>query len=118
MFLRVVILVELTCPAEEGIQAASLRKVARYTELSELIDQSGWKPHLMTIEVGARGYVAHSTRRCFRKLGLTGREVSSLCKILSSVSARCSYAIYLSSGTADWDRNRALVTVPPKGGSD
>ena len=33
-----VILLELTCPAEEGFAAASIRKLARY---SELVDQIG-----------------------------------------------------------------------------
>ena len=45
--------------------------------------------HLLTIEVGARGYVAYSTERCFRQLGMQKRTVSSLCKSLSRVAARC-----------------------------
>jgi hypothetical protein len=109
--IRTVVLIELTCPAEEGIEAASLRKVARYTGLIANIGQSGWKGHLLTIEVGARGYVAQSTRHCFRKLGLTGREVSTLCRTLSTVVARCSYAIYLSRSNKLWLTHRALVTL-------
>lgn len=58
---RKVILLELTCPTEEGIQAASLRKVARYTNLIHHIKESQWEPHLMTFEVDARGFVAKST---------------------------------------------------------
>jgi hypothetical protein len=111
---RTVILLELTCPAEEGIQAASLRKTARYTPLKNYIKESGWSPYLMTFEVGARGFVARSTRRCFRRLGLTNKEVSNLSKTLSTVVSRCSYAIYLTRETVFWDQSRVLLTPPPK----
>ena len=57
---KVVVLIELTCPAEEGIQNASIRKQNRYIDLQLLIRNNGWTPHLFTIEVGARGFVAHS----------------------------------------------------------
>ena len=58
---KIVILIELTCPAEEGIQNATNRKQERYTDLQLLIRQNNWKSHLFTIEVGARGFVAKST---------------------------------------------------------
>ena len=92
---RRVILIELTCPAEEGIQAAKTRTLKRYAPLCSNIPKS-WSSTLMTIEVGARGFVGNSVRSCFRKLGLPNRDVTLLCKSLSQVSARCSYAIYLS----------------------
>ena len=69
----------------------------------------GWVAGLLTIEVGARGYVAYSAERCFRQLGMQKRTVSSLCKSLSRVVARCSYAIYLSRKNKDWDRKRELL---------
>ena len=42
-------------------------------------------------------------------MGMQKRKVSSLCKSLSRVVARCSYAIYLSRENKDWDRNRELL---------
>ena len=109
--LRRILLIELTVPVEGGIEAASIRKVGRYASLCSNIQNSSWKPVLLNIEVGARGYVANSTRRCFRKLGMTGREVTALCRTLATVAARCSYAIYLSHDSPVWDRDRALVTL-------
>ena len=51
--LKKVILIELTCPAEEGIQAAKVRKQAQYTPLLENIARmTTWKAMLLTIEVG------------------------------------------------------------------
>ena len=49
---RVVVLIELTCCAEEGMSAARLRKETKYTELvSEINDTKIWKASLFTLEV-------------------------------------------------------------------
>jgi len=104
-----VILVELTCPAEEGILPAEIRKIGRYTPLAAAI--KGWSVTLMTIEVGARGFVARSVPRCFKRLGLKPSSVSKLCKQLSTVSARCSYAIYLARENLEWNRTRTLLSL-------
>ena len=76
---RVVILLELTVPAEEGLQAAKLRKEAKYTKLLESIAASNfWKPQLFTLEVGARGLVATRTYRAFTMLGFSGAQAKKL----------------------------------------
>ena len=108
MSLRKVILIELTCPAEEGIATAVEYTLGRHNKLRESIRSARWTPVLMTIEVGARGFVAHSVRRCFKKLGMPKR-VGSLIKALSRVASRCSHAIYLSRATKVWDRGRELL---------
>ena len=109
---RTVILIELTCPAEEGIEPAEIRKRARYKPLCAQIQSSKppWTPILITIEVGARGFVAHSLRRCFKRLGMERREINALCKQLSEVAARCSYAIFLARTSKEW-RQSALITI-------
>ena len=93
-----VILIELTCPAEEGIQNATNRKQERYIDLQLLIRQNKWIPHLFTIEVGARGFVAKSTIKMFRALGFSHSDTSKIAKYLMEIAARCSYAIYCSLG--------------------
>jgi hypothetical protein len=58
-----VLLVELTCPAEEGIESASIRKQSRYLQLASNINNDNtkpWQASVFTIEAGARGFVAHS----------------------------------------------------------
>jgi hypothetical protein len=98
---RAVILLELTVPAEEGLQAAHLRKEAKYTKLLESITATNfWKPQLLTLEVGARGLVATRTYRAFTILGFT-----ALCKLLSEVAARCSFAIFLAHKHKTWIRS-------------
>ena len=58
--LKTVILVKLTCPAEENIADARLRKEIKYTPLKTQITGNAWTCHLYTIEVGARGFVSSS----------------------------------------------------------
>ena len=52
--------VELTCPAEEGIQAAQTRKSDRYDPLTNAARERGWTAESVTIEAGARGFVART----------------------------------------------------------
>ena len=113
MKLKSLILIELTCPAEEGIVPAQLRKESRYTHLVDAIQDNNrsWSIHLMTIEVGARGYVARTLPRCLKRLGLSPRMVSRVCRDASTVAARCTYAIYLSHGSEAWDPNRPLLAL-------
>ena len=105
-----VILLELTCPAEEGISAAQLRKETRYAELLRLInEQKVWKAQLLTLEVGARGLVCSKTFHAFRRLGLSAPQAKTLVKSLSEVAVRCSYAIYLAHSSPIWSHNDDLV---------
>jgi len=85
---RSVILIELTCCAEEGVRAAQLRKEVRYHDLVNTVRSSHWNAELLTIEVGARGLVGNGTYRAFLKLGYSSAAATSLCKILSVVVAR------------------------------
>lgn len=107
-----VILIELTCPAEEGIEAAQVRKQARYMELMESIrNNTPWNPSLLTVEVGARGFIAISTQQVFQKLGLKKQDISLLLKRLSATVARCSHTILLAANSKTWDTNRALLDM-------
>jgi hypothetical protein len=106
---RTVILLELTCCAEEGIEAAQMRKEARYADLMSLVSESKWTPTLLTLEVGARGLVCSKTFHAFTKLGFSSPSARSLCKSLSEIVARCSYAIYLGHSSPAWPHNNDLV---------
>ena len=99
---RRVLLIELTCPAEEGIAAAALYKTARYAELCSMVQEAGWSVGVRPIEVGARGFVAHSVPRLLKELGMSHREVSTCCRTLAMVVARCSFSIYLAHADGGW----------------
>ena len=103
------ILLELTCCAEEGVKAAQLRKEVRYYELIDNINSNGWNAKLLTLEVGARGLIGNGTFRAFTKLGFPPQTTTTLCKTLSAVVARCSYAICLAQDSETWSHNGDLV---------
>ena len=105
-------MIELTCPSEEGFEAASVRKHRRYEDLVQNIRLQEWNPILMTVEVGVRGYVATSMLRCLHRLGFSNREVHQLRKAFSQVAVRCSYGIYLSRKNVHWDRQREPLVIP------
>ena len=108
---RVVIFGELTCPAEEGIPEAKLYKQARYADLANDIRgmKHPWSVHVLTLEVGARGFVARSTYTFLRKIGFSSRGARATCRRVSEVAARCTYAIYLRHDDKRWSSSRTLV---------
>jgi len=109
MQIKKVILIELTCPAEEGMVNAQLYKETRYNQLKSEIQERSWSVTLMTIEVGVRGFVGYSLPKCLSLLGFSRSNSTKLCKMVSLVSAKCSYAIYLASNSPNWDSLRVLL---------
>jgi len=109
--LKKVVMIELTCSAEEGFLAAKNRKTGKYAPLLQNISrQSNWKPVLLTIEMGARGFVSSSSKQTLFLLGVSSSKVHSLCKNMSEVAARCSYTIYLASSSKLWDHSWPSAT--------
>ena len=109
---RTVILIELTCPAEENIADARFRKTIKYTELKDQIVDCGWSCHLKTIEVGVRGLVSASVPRALRSLGFSNAATRDLSRKVSLACARCSLAIYQCHRTKHWTW-RSLVKIGP-----
>ena len=107
-----VILLELTCPAEEGILAARLRKESKYKPLIENISRNtAWKPTLLTLEIGVRGFIAASSQQVLMKIGLKRQSISMLCRKLSETSARCSFTLYLAANSKFWEKDKPLLNV-------
>ena len=108
--LKKVILVELTCPAEENIADARLRKKIKYTPLKYQITDNDWECHHYTIEVGAREFVSDSVPRLLRRLGSTNSSIRDLTRKISRSVSRCSFAIYRSYRVHEW-RWTSLVKI-------
>jgi hypothetical protein len=90
---------------------AKLRKQARYADLAEELRglKYPWTVHNLTLEVGARGFVARSTYSFLRKIGFTPKSARTTCREVSEVAARCSYAIYLRHSEEKWNSSRTLL---------
>ncbi|CAH1264057.1 Hypp2833 [Branchiostoma lanceolatum] len=71
---KAVIIVELTVPWEENIQAAFERKKLKYLNLKEQCEMKGWRTLLYPVEVGCRGFAGTSLARLYRDLAV-GKKV-------------------------------------------
>ncbi len=89
--LRRVLNVELTCPAEEGIEAAQARKEARYFSLNCANKDRGWDSMVSTLEVGARGFVARTVPRLLKRLGQPHKQIKEDMTNLSNIVAPTRY---------------------------
>ena len=98
-----VILIELTCPAEENIEKWRERKLTKYEELAAKIKESSqWKPHVFTIEVGARGFVCKRTNAILSRFGCSAKEIQKLTKDMSRMAIRCSHFIWICRDIKTW----------------
>ncbi|CAJ1066497.1 hypothetical protein ROHU_021965 [Xyrichtys novacula] len=70
---RTVIMVELTVPWEEEVEAAHERK-ERYAELSAMCSVAWWRAFTFPVEAGCRGFFGASTHRLLKTLGVTGHK--------------------------------------------
>ena len=107
---RALLFSELTCCAEEGIRAAQLRKETKYTQLvSDINETKVWKASLRTLEIGARGLVGISSHKVFVESGFSSIQARALCRKLSAVVVRCSYAVYQAHNNLAWSHGIDLI---------
>ncbi|TKS75818.1 hypothetical protein D9C73_010021 [Collichthys lucidus] len=90
-----VLLIELTIPAEESIEAAFEQKKAKYSELAAECQMAGWKTTIYPVEVGCRGYVGLSTTRLLRDAGVPGGNLKKATKELAEEAAKGSFWLWL-----------------------
>ncbi len=92
---KTALLVELTVPWEEGLEAAHERKRAKYADLVADCRESGWKVKLYPVEVGTRGFVGESTSRLLRDLGLQGARLHKAIRQIAEEAEKASFWIWL-----------------------
>ncbi|XP_039516167.1 receptor-type tyrosine-protein phosphatase beta-like [Pimephales promelas] len=92
---KTILLVELTVPWEEGMEAANERKRAKYADLAEACKEAGWKATTWPVEVGCRGFVGSSTVRLLREMGCTGAGCRKAIKELAEEAERGSFWLWL-----------------------
>ena len=99
---RLVHLVELTVPWEDAVDEAYERKKLRYAQLATEAEQRGWRVRVYPVEVGCRGFVAHSTTRFLRDVGFSGQELRRTVKNLSEAAERSSNWLWLRRKDSGW----------------
>ncbi|XP_057310604.1 uncharacterized protein LOC130648569 [Hydractinia symbiolongicarpus] len=109
--LKRVIIVELTCPCEENMNAWHSTKVAKYSCLMNVIMVNGWQVDFFAVEVGARGYCARTTTACLKRMGFTNKLAYSTANDLGKISMRSFFCIWLARESNVWSTD-SLMQLP------
>ena len=100
--LKHVYIIELTVPWEGAVEEAYERKKLRYSELAADAQQQGWKAKVCPVEVGCRGFVATSTTRLLREMGVRGKAHRQAVKDLSRAAEKGSQWVWMKRKDATW----------------
>ena len=92
---------ELTVPFEENLITRRVMKTQKYEDVFSNRSPE-WQFHLLTVEIGSRGYVGESFTDTFRKLGFTHMECNQLRDSCSLMARRCSYVIWVHRANKEW----------------
>ena len=93
---------ELTCPLEESILDAHVRKKHKYLSLEAECRVKGWTVHAFQFEVGSLGFVANSARRFLLTLGMNNPQLKFVIQRMSAASRRSSFHIWHSRRSSSW----------------
>ena len=104
--IKSVIMLELTVPIEDHVSISENIKTTRYRNLvSECHSNiNGWKAHLITIEIGCRGYTPTNLSHKLKQLGLPKASCSSIRRACSITALCCSYVLYLNRNNTTWHK--------------
>jgi hypothetical protein len=98
---KIVILIELTVPAEHNIAKAQERKTMKYLELTHDIECNGFDVHLFTFEVGSLGFCDTTVNYLCKELGMLAQK-KELCNRMTTMALRGSYGIWLCRAEKEW----------------
>lgn len=99
-----VIMTKLTIPWEKGMEAAFERKKEKYTELSAVCLQAGWRTFTYPVEVGCRGYTGLSTQPFLKSLGITGSKLKEALRDLAEEAEQGRFWLCLRRKDKAWGR--------------
>lgn len=102
---KAVLLIELTVPLEEGIEATFERKKTKYSELAAEYREAGWRTTIYPVEVGCRGFVGLSTTHLLRDTGVTGGKLKKATKELAEEAEKGSFWLWLRRKDKCWGKN-------------
>lgn len=86
---------EVTVPMEENVASWRQKKTEKYRDSLLRHVPRQWSPRLITVEVGARGYIPHFFRSALRDIGFSNKEITRLHDKCSYVARVSSLAIWL-----------------------
>ena len=110
---KLVVIIELTSPAEDNIEKLREIKSTKYERLAENIREGGIMEsiyYVFTVEIGVKGFVPKRTSGVWRRLGLNEKEGKRLTNKISRTAIRCSHFIWIRRNTAAWEAPTPRVT--------
>ncbi|GFO37481.1 reverse transcriptase [Plakobranchus ocellatus] len=78
-----IIMVELTVPYESRMEEAHALKEGKYLDLTKELKKDGYEAKVMTVEIGARGFVGSSVYGLLSKLSICGNKRTKATKTTS-----------------------------------
>ncbi|KAL7834876.1 hypothetical protein SRHO_G00291340 [Serrasalmus rhombeus] len=82
-------------PWEEATDEAYERKRLRYSNLAAQAEERGWTVLVCPVELGCRGFVANSTIRLLKEVGIRGQAQRRTIKELATTAERNSHWLWL-----------------------
>ena len=69
---------EITVPMEENILEWQLKEFLKYCDKLQKNFRHGWETHILTVEVGCRGFASPTFHHSFKNLGFSDKEIDEL----------------------------------------
>ena len=79
-------IIELTVPWEDAVGEAYKCKKLKYSALATEAEHKGWRKQVLPVEVGCRGFVAMSTTRQLKGMGVQGKALQHWQRLLSKAA--------------------------------
>ena len=80
------IICELQVPWEDHVEDTYERKKKKYQELIDICKEKGYQSYRYPVEVGWRGFIAHSTMLFLEDMGIVGKERQTVCKMFEKAA--------------------------------
>ena len=97
-------IMELTVPGEDGVEAAAHRKKTNYAPIVERSNRNGYRTSLWTVEVGCKGFAASSLSRFLKDMGYIGKRKSLICKKVEEIAEDASHKLWSWSHMKVWGK--------------
>ena len=94
---RIVIIVELTVPAEDNVRKWHSEKTEKYNDIKKNAEK-GWTVFTLALECGVRGWTPNFFYSDLRRLGLPPKDITDLTTLVIDAARKSSYVIFINRG--------------------
>ncbi|KAJ8362447.1 hypothetical protein AAFF_G00373990 [Aldrovandia affinis] len=99
---KLLVIVELTVPWEAAVGEAYERKRLKYSDIAAEAEQRGWRAQVLPVEVGCRGFVATSTTKLLKGMGVRGQAFRQAVKSMSEAAERSISWLWIKRKDPNW----------------